>query len=127
MVLIVNLLKSFFTIDFPDFWSENIAHLLHTLSKQGRSQEGGGAWRLGLRPKPRGGFAARTLLGLRPQTPAGAPPQTPMGATAPRPRSERGLGVPFRTGLGPSERGLGPSGYGPAREKAILWSYSIYS
>ncbi len=32
--------------------------------------------RLGLRPKPRGGFAARMLLG--------APPQTPLGAAAPR-------------------------------------------
>ncbi len=35
---------------------------------------------MGLRPKPRGGFAARANLGAPPQTPVGAPPQTPLGA-----------------------------------------------
>ncbi len=37
----------------------------------------GGPRRLGLRPKPQGGFATRMLLG--------APPQTPLGAAAPNP------------------------------------------
>ncbi len=46
---------------------------------------GGGPWRLGLRPKHRGGFAARSLLGAPPPDPGGfaaraklgAPPQAP--------------------------------------------------
>ncbi|MCP3661474.1 MAG: hypothetical protein GY696_03095 [Gammaproteobacteria bacterium] len=48
----------------------------------------GGARRLGLRPKPWGGFPTRMLLGA---ASAGAPPQTPLGALAPRPPPERGL------------------------------------
>ncbi len=48
---------------------------------------------MGLRPKSRGDFAARMLLGTRPQTPAGAPPQTPAGAPPQTP-----LGLPFSRG-----------------------------
>ncbi len=48
----------------------------------------GGPRRLGIRPKPRGGFAARMLLGAPPPDPR----QIPLLAPAPRPPDERGLG-----------------------------------
>ncbi len=53
---------------------------------------GGGGRHLGLRPKPRGGFAARSLLGARSPDPRWGSAPNPVGGCAPRPPRERGLG-----------------------------------
>ncbi len=76
---------------------------------------------MGLRPKPRGGVAARVLLGDPPQTPDGALPQTPLGLR-PKPCSEGGLGAgapsgvwggaPARVGADPQQHSCGEAAPG---------------
>ncbi len=59
---------------------------------QWRSQRGPrGLRRLGIRPKPRGGIAARMLLGALTKDPSWGSAPDPAGAPAPRPHPERGL------------------------------------
>ncbi len=74
------------------------SHTVSGLAKQEERTEG--PRRLGLRPKPRGVFAARMMLGAL-QAPAWAPTQTPLGAPAPRPscaEPQRGSGTEPRSG-----------------------------
>ncbi len=76
-------------------------------------------------PKPRGGFAARTLLGAPPPDPrwgsapdpAGAPPQTPLGPPAPRPPDGIWGGAPAEVwGRSPQLRTCGEGARGLGAE-----------